>query len=100
MHGLRYGTNPHQRAALYISESTKTGIGHVEWVKWGKDGPSATNIEDGSHGLRVVDYFEEPAVAVMKHLNPSGVAVGQAGQKLRDVYTAAMDTDPRAAFGS
>ncbi len=100
MHGLRYGTNPHQTAALYTSESTKTGIGHVEWVKWGKDGPSATNIEDGSHGLRAVDYFEESAVAIMKHLNPSGVAVGQAEQRLRDVYVAARDTDPRAAFGS
>ncbi|HZY93963.1 MAG TPA: hypothetical protein VFE98_03770 [Candidatus Bathyarchaeia archaeon] len=100
MHGLRYGTNPHQKAALYASGSIKTGIGHVEWVKWGKDGPSATNIEDGSHGLRVVDYFEESAVAVMKHLNPSGVAVGRAGRRLRGVYLAARDTDPRAAFGS
>ena len=100
MHGLRYGTNPHQKAALYISGSTKTGIGHVEWIKWGKDGPSATNIEDGSHGLRVVNYFEEPAVAIMKHLNPSGVAVGQTRQTLRLVYQAARDADPRAAFGS
>src|SRR5438132_6442390 len=76
-HGLRYGTNPHQKAALYRATHSQGGIGSVEWVKWGKDGPSATNIEDGSHGLRIVGYFGEPAVAVMKHLNPSGVSVGR-----------------------
>jgi phosphoribosylaminoimidazolecarboxamide formyltransferase / IMP cyclohydrolase len=100
MRGLRYGTNPHQKAALYSSGSNKTGIGHVEWVKWGKDGPSATNIEDGSHGFRIVDYFGDPAVAIMKHLNPSGVAAGPPGVQLRTVYLAARDADPRAAFGS
>ncbi len=73
MRGLRYGTNPHQKGALYRPKSSKGGIGNVDWVKWGKDGPSATNIEDGSHGLRIVNYFKEPTVAVMKHLNPSGV---------------------------
>jgi phosphoribosylaminoimidazolecarboxamide formyltransferase/IMP cyclohydrolase len=99
-HGLRYGTNPHQKAALYRAEHSKGGIGNVEWVKWGKDGPSATNIEDGSHGLRIVRYFEEPAVAVMKHLNPSGVSAGQKGEALSSVYSRARDADPRAAFGS
>jgi phosphoribosylaminoimidazolecarboxamide formyltransferase / IMP cyclohydrolase len=98
--GLRYGTNPHQKAALYRAERSKGGIGNVEWIKWGKDGPSATNIEDGSHGLRIVRYFHEPAVAVMKHLNPSGVSVGQKGEALFSVYARARDSDPRAAFGS
>ena len=55
--GLRYGTNPHQKAALYRPTHSVAGIGGVEWVKWGKDGPSATNIEDGSHGLRIVRYL-------------------------------------------
>ena len=95
--GLRYGTNPHQKAALYRPVPAHGGMGRVEWVKWGKDGPSATNIEDGSHGLRVVRYFDMPAVAVMKHLNPSGVAVGS---DLSRVYVRARDADPRAAFGS
>lgn len=99
-HGLRYGTNPHQQAALYAAGSKKTGISRVEWVKWGKDGPSATNIEDGGHGLRIVSYFEEPAVAVMKHLNPSGVAVGSRGEMLQTIYLRARDADPRAAYGS
>lgn len=95
--GLRYGTNPHQKAALYKPVQSHGGVGSVEWVKWGKDGPSATNIEDGSHGLRIVRYFDRPAVAVMKHLNPSGVAVGD---DLAGVYARARDADPRASFGS
>ncbi len=98
--GLRYGTNPHQKAALYKPAGSREGIGNVEWIKWGKDGPSATNIEDGSHGLRIVRYFDRPAAAVMKHLNPSGVAVGHNGQSLSGVYVRARDADPRAAFGS
>ena len=97
--GLRYGTNPHQKAALYKPAGSREGIGNVEWIKWGKDGPSATNIEDGSHGLRIVRYFDGPAAAVMKHLNPSGVAVGHNGQSLSGVYVRARDADPRAAFG-
>ena len=99
-HGLRYGTNPHQKAALYKTKHSKGGIGSVEWIKWGKDGPSATNIEDGSHGLRIVGYFAEPAVAVLKHLNPSGVSVGLKAESLSSVYARARDADPRAAFGS
>jgi phosphoribosylaminoimidazolecarboxamide formyltransferase/IMP cyclohydrolase len=98
--GLRYGTNPHQKAALYRAEHSKGGIGNVEWIKWGKDGPSATNIEDGSHGMRIVRYFHEPAVAVMKHLNPSGVSVGHKAESLSSAYARARDADPRAAFGS
>ena len=98
--GLRYGTNPHQKAVLYKAKHSEGGIGSVDWVKWGKDGPSATNVEDGSHGLRIVEYFSEPAVAVMKHLNPSGVSVGRGGESLSSVYARARDADPRAAFGS
>jgi phosphoribosylaminoimidazolecarboxamide formyltransferase/IMP cyclohydrolase len=100
MRGLRYGTNPHQKAALYRPKSSKGGIGNVDWIKWGKDGPSATNIEDGSHGLRITSYFKEPAVAVMKHLNPSGVAVSRDQDSLSQVYERARDSDGRAAFGS
>jgi AICAR transformylase/IMP cyclohydrolase PurH len=100
MRGLRYGTNPHQKGALYRSKLSKGGIGNVDWVKWGKDGPSATNIEDGSHGLRITSYFKEPAVAVMKHLNPSGVAVSNGHDSLSQVYARARDADNRAAFGS
>ena len=98
--GLRYGTNPHQRAALYKPQGSRTGVGNVEWIKWGKDGPSATNIEDGSHGNRIVSYFDKPTVSVMKHLNPSGVAVQHSNEGNAEVYRKARDADPRAAFGS
>src|SRR5207245_4062581 len=98
--GVRDRTNPQQKAALYEAAACEAGIGSVDWVKWGKDRPSATNIEDGSHGLRIVRYFDEPAVAVMKHLNPSGVAIGRKGESLSSVYARARDADPRASFGS
>ena len=99
--GLRYGTNPHQKAALYRPATQGgTGMGSVEWVKWGKDGPSATNVEDGSHGLRIVRYFDQGAVAVLKHLNPSGVAVQTSNEPYHEIYRRARDADPRAAFGS
>src|SRR5437879_11774504 len=98
MRGLRYGTNPHQKAALYKPKSSKGGIGNVDWVKWGKDGPSATNIEDGSHGLRITSYFKEPTVAVMKHFNPSGVAVSREGDGVSQVYTHAHEYDSRYLF--
>ena len=99
--GLRYGTNPHQKAALYRPTTQEgSGMGSVEWVKWGKDGPSATNIEDGSHGLRIIRYFDQAAVAVLKHLNPSGVAVETANEPFPEIYARARDADPRAAFGS
>src|SRR5438128_10820256 len=100
MRGLRYGTNPHQKAALYKPKSSNSGMGNVNWVKWGKDGPSATNIEDGSHGLRITSYFKEPAVAVMKHLNPSGVPVSIGEESLAQVYAHARYSDTKAAIGS
>ena len=100
MRGLRYGTNPHQKAALYRPRVSKAGIGNVNWVKWGKDGPSATNIEDGSHGIRITSHFQKPTIAVMKHLNPSGVAIEKDNDHLSEIYKRARDADPRAAFGS
>ena len=98
-HGLRYGTNPHQSAALYIPQDFGVRLGELEWLKWGKGGPSITNMQDGIHGLQIVDHFIEPTVAVMKHLNPSGVAIRR-GDSLSDVYNRARNADERAAFGS
>src|SRR5260370_11747545 len=68
--GLRYGTNPHQKAALYKAKHSPGGIGNVEWIKGGKDGPSATNIEDGGYGFRIVEYLHKPAVPACKPLDP------------------------------
>lgn len=99
LQGLRYGTNPHQSAALYIPQGVAVRLSSLEWLKWGKGGPSITNMQDGIRGLHLVDHFVEPAVAVMKHLNPSGVAIRR-GDSLTDVYNRARNADNRAAFGS
>ena len=97
---LRYGTNPHQPAAFFRPLGVPTPIGSVEVLKTGKSGLSQTNLEDISYALNIVKYFDVPACAVMKHVNPSGAAVGRHGDSLRDVYRKARDCDPRAAFGS
>src|SRR5256886_15253676 len=57
--GVRDGTDPHQKAALYKAKHSREGIGRVEWIKWGKDRTSATKIEDGRQGPRIVRYFGE-----------------------------------------
>ena len=97
---LRYGTNPHQPAAFYRPEGAISAIGGMEILKTGKSGLSQTNLEDNSYSLNIVKFFDDPACAVMKHVNPSGAAVARGSETLRDVYVKARDCDPRAAFGS
>jgi len=97
---LRYGTNPHQPAAFYRPMGVDTPIGGMEILKTGKSGLSQTNLEDISYSLNIVKFFDDPACAVMKHVNPSGAAVARGSETLRDVYVKARDCDPRAAFGS
>lgn len=99
--GLRYGTNPHQAAAIYrLDASGNTFLGDMNLLKSGKSGLSATNVEDGYRALRIVNYFSRPAVAVMKHLNPSGVGVAYGDDALADVFEKAWSGDSRAAYGS
>jgi AICAR transformylase/IMP cyclohydrolase PurH len=98
---LRYGENPHQPAALYAPKGGALTIGGMKILKTGKGGLSMTNVEDVNNSLRIVSYFDEPACAVMKHVNPSGVAVRNApGEPLRETYAKARDCDAQAAFGS
>ena len=98
---LRYGTNPHQPAAYYRPVQESGVIGGMEILKNGKSGLSQTNLEDISGALNIVKFFTgTPACAVMKHVNPSGAAVGCPGESLCDVYLKARDADARAAFGS
>jgi len=100
LRGLRYGTNPHQAAAIYVPEDrTKRFMAGLTWAKWGKGGPSATNIEDGYRAIRIVNHFQKPAVAVMKHLNPAGVGISNE-EKLVDAFKRAWNGDPRASYGS
>jgi phosphoribosylaminoimidazolecarboxamide formyltransferase/IMP cyclohydrolase len=97
---LRYGTNPHQSAAYYKPEGQACAIGDMQILKTGKSGLSQTNLEDISYALNIVKFFNRPACAVMKHVNPSGAAVQHDGEAVCDVYIKARDCDARAAFGS
>ncbi len=97
---LRYGTNPHQPAAYYKPAGQISPIGDMKVLKDGKSGLSQTNLEDISYALNIVKFFQTPACAVMKHVNPSGAAVARPGESLAEVYIKARDCDARAAFGS
>ncbi len=98
---LRYGENPHQPAAFYSPSRGPLTTGAMEILKTGKGGLSQTNLEDVNNSMNIVRYFEEPACAVMKHLNPSGVAASRGpGDSLREIYARARDSDSLAAFGS
>lgn len=98
--GLRYGENPHQPAAMYVPEDQPTVIGSLSWLKLGKGGPSWINVADMDHAIRILRFLDRPAAVVMKHLNPSGVAVQRDGQTLADVVRAARLSDERASFGA
>lgn len=93
---LRYGENPHQKAALYQGGSP--GTGGLAWAKQlqGKE-LSYNNLLDLESALRLVEEFPEPATAVIKHTNPCGTAMGTT---LRESYERAYKADPVSAFGS
>lgn len=98
---LRYGTNPHQPAAFYRpADGQHLVLGRYKILKTGKNGLSQTNLEDMQHAVGILKYMQRPACAVMKHCNPSGVAIQQTGQDVVDVYKRARDADAQAAFGS
>ena len=90
---LRYGENPHQAAALYRS-ATSTGLAGATQLH-GK-AMSYNNYVDADAALRAAYDFDEPAVAVVKHTNPCGIAVGD---DIATAYAAAHATDPVSAFG-
>ena len=98
---LRYGTNPHQPAAFYRpADSVGLVLGGYKILKTGKSGLSQTNLEDMQHAVGILKFLNRPACAVMKHCNPSGVAMqNEPGQPLIQVYQRARDADAQAAFG-
>lgn len=96
---LRYGTNPHQPACLYKPKDSAPALGDYSILKSGKSGLSQTNLEDANYAISVLKFIETPAVCVMKHLNPSGVAMALPGETLKQAYIKARESDPRAAFG-
>ncbi|MBM4167127.1 MAG: IMP cyclohydrolase [Ignavibacteria bacterium] len=98
---MRYGTNPNQPCAFYKEVGNEnTPLGSLRFLKMGKGGPSLTNLQDIEHALQILKYFPQPAVTIMKHLNPSGVAVQQnKNVSLKTLFQQARNCDERAAFG-
>ncbi len=110
--GLRYGENPGQKAALYrpinghliLAGITFLGagkglVGAIDsdcLIQFGKH-PGKINLTDVDSGLAILKYFsEEPCAIIIKHNNPSGVAIGNS---LCEAYVKAFEADPIAPFG-
>jgi phosphoribosylaminoimidazolecarboxamide formyltransferase/IMP cyclohydrolase len=92
---LRYGENPHQRAAFYVEPgSTGPDLGTAA-IRHGKE-LSYNNILDLDSALRLIRNFEQPAACVLKHNNPCGAAIGSS---LAEAFERAYDGDPVSAFG-
>ena len=89
---LRYGENPHQKAALYVNDNG--GIAGAEQLH-GKE-MSFNNYVDAEAAWNLVQDFSETAVAIIKHTNPSGVGIGATNE---EAYRRALSTDPVSAFG-
>ncbi|MDH3666708.1 MAG: bifunctional phosphoribosylaminoimidazolecarboxamide formyltransferase/IMP cyclohydrolase [Paracoccaceae bacterium] len=95
--GLRYGENPHQRAAFYLDGSARPGVATATQLQ-GKE-LSYNNINDTDAAYELVVEFDPaqgPAVAIIKHANPCGVA---RGPSLLEAYQMAYDCDRVSAFG-
>ena len=92
---LRYGENPHQRAALYVTNNTPhPGLAQAEQLH-GKE-MSYNNYVDADAARRAAYDHIEPAVAIIKHANPCGIAIGA---DIAEAHRKAHDTDPVSAFG-
>jgi phosphoribosylaminoimidazolecarboxamide formyltransferase/IMP cyclohydrolase len=92
--GLRYGENPHQKAAFYVTGDQRPGIATARQLQ-GKE-LSYNNLNDTDAAFELAAEFDRPAVAIIKHANPCGVAVGE---DIVGAYKAALACDPVSAFG-
>jgi phosphoribosylaminoimidazolecarboxamide formyltransferase / IMP cyclohydrolase len=93
---LRYGENPHQAAAVYKAQAVASGIVGATQVQ-GKE-LSYNNLNDTDAAAELIAEFDAntPAVAIIKHANPCGVATGRS---IEDAYRRALACDPTSAFG-
>jgi phosphoribosylaminoimidazolecarboxamide formyltransferase / IMP cyclohydrolase len=94
---LRYGENPHQEAAFYTNAQQRPGVATATQIQ-GK-ALSYNNLNDTDAAFELVSEFdptEAPAVAIIKHANPCGVALGS---NMREAYLNALACDPVSAFG-
>ncbi len=90
---LRYGENPHQKAAMY-SDGSGSGVANGKQLQ-GKE-LSYNNIVDLQAAWDLAQEFDEPVVAIIKHTNPCGTATGKT---LLEAYKKALECDPVSAFG-
>jgi phosphoribosylaminoimidazolecarboxamide formyltransferase/IMP cyclohydrolase len=90
---LRYGENPHQKAAMY-SDGSGAGVANARQIH-GKE-LSYNNIVDLQAAWDLAQEFEEPVCAIIKHTNPCGTATGTS---LAEAYKKALECDPVSAFG-
>jgi phosphoribosylaminoimidazolecarboxamide formyltransferase / IMP cyclohydrolase len=90
---LRYGENPHQRAAMY-TDGSSTGVANSRQLQ-GKE-LSYNNIVDMQAAWDLAQEFSETVCAIIKHTNPAGTATGST---LREAYLRALEADPVSAFG-
>ncbi len=91
---LRYGENPHQQAALYITNNAISGVANAKQLH-GKE-LSYNNIADTDAAFTLVSEFSAPTAAIIKHANPCGVA---SHADITAAYDAALACDPVSAFG-
>ncbi|TBN42607.1 bifunctional phosphoribosylaminoimidazolecarboxamide formyltransferase/IMP cyclohydrolase [Paracoccus subflavus] len=94
---LRYGENPHQQAAFYVTGENRAGVATAR--QWQGKELSYNNINDTDAAFELVAEFDPaagPACAIIKHANPCGVAQGATGL---DAYRRAYDCDRTSAFG-
>jgi phosphoribosylaminoimidazolecarboxamide formyltransferase / IMP cyclohydrolase len=92
--GLRYGENPHQPAALYRTSGATGGLAIAQQLH-GKE-MSYNNYVDADAARRSAADFDEPAVAIIKHANPCGIAVGS---DVAEAHRKAHACDPTSAYG-
>jgi phosphoribosylaminoimidazolecarboxamide formyltransferase/IMP cyclohydrolase len=90
---LRYGENPHQKAAMY-SDGSGAGVANARQLQ-GKE-LSYNNIVDLQAAWDLAQEFDEPVVTIIKHTNPCGTATGKT---LAEAYKRALECDPVSAFG-
>jgi phosphoribosylaminoimidazolecarboxamide formyltransferase/IMP cyclohydrolase len=92
---LRYGENPHQRAAFYRETTHRSGT-LADATQIRGERPSFNNYLDLDTAYRIASDFTGPTVAIVKHTDPVGIATGE---ELVEAYRKALETDAVAAFG-
>jgi phosphoribosylaminoimidazolecarboxamide formyltransferase/IMP cyclohydrolase len=94
------GENPHQRGALYVDEGAVAAPGIAQATQLHGKEMSYNNYVDADAAVRAAFDFDSPAVAIIKHANPCGIAVAASGEDIAAAHAKAHACDPVSAFGS